>query len=66
MSPESRCNLKRVPAGYDWASSACDSSNSRRASAEGEFDSDSVSSVVPYSQLLRDDRVSFCTNWSLA
>jgi hypothetical protein len=39
--------LNFVPAGYDCASSACDSSNSRRASADGEFDSDSVSSVVP-------------------
>ena len=43
----------------DCESSACDSSNSRRASACGVFDSASVSSVVPYSQLLRDDSVIF-------
>ena len=38
------------------------SSKSRRASPEGVLDSDSVSSVVPYSQLLRDDSVSFRLN----
>jgi hypothetical protein len=54
--------LNRVPAGWDRDSRACDSSKSRRASPDGTLLSDSVSSVVPYSQLFFEDRVSLRSN----